>query len=163
MGSVLTPVCSRRRGYLTLQTRHLDGGAFWVLELSGETDIATFPLLRQELAYLASSHPGEAVVDVTRLEFCDVAAAQLILVAGRSVPFTLRGATGPVKRVFDLLDALQKQRLPHYLSASHSGGSNSSNPSNLSARQPLPGAGRGGKLERSAGVGDHEAGAQRSA
>jgi len=136
MGSVLTPLCSRRREYLTLRARHLDGGAFWVLELSGETDIATVGLLRQEVAYLARSNPGEAVVDVTQLEFCDVAAAQLIRVAGRRIPFTLRGATGPVKRVLDLLEALQQQRLPHYLAASHPGGITSSSASSSSARPP---------------------------
>jgi anti-anti-sigma regulatory factor len=151
MGSVMTPLWSRRREYLTLRARHLDGGAFWVLELSGETDIATVGLLRQELAYLATTNPGEAVVDVSRLEFCDVAAAQLILVAGRRVPFTVRGATGPVNRVFDLLEALQKQKLPYYRAASHP------------ARPPQPGAGRGGELEFSVGVGDHGDRASRSA
>jgi anti-anti-sigma regulatory factor len=149
MGSALTPLCSRRREYLTLWARHLDGGAFWVLELSGEADIATLGLLRQELAHLATTNTGEAVVDVTRLEFCDVAAAQMILVAACTIPFTLRGAAGPVKRVFDLLDALQKQRLPHHLPASHPRGSSPS------ARPPLPAAGPGGALEHPTGIGDH--------
>ena len=44
MGSAKTSPCSRRREYLTLRARHLDGGAFWVLELSGETDMATVAL-----------------------------------------------------------------------------------------------------------------------
>lgn len=149
MGSALTPRCSRRRQYLRLWARHLDGGACWVLELSGEADVATLDLLRQELAHLATTNTREAVVDVTRLEFCDVAAAQVILVAGCTVPFTLRGATGPVKRVFDLLDALQKQRMPHHLPASHLSGIGSS------ARPPLPAAGPGGELEHPTGIGDH--------
>lgn len=157
MGSVLTPRCSRRREYLTLWARHLDGGPFWVLELSGEANIATLGLLRQELAHLATTNTGEAVVDVTRLEFCDVAAAQMILVAGCTTPFTLRGATGPVKQVFDLLDALQKQRLPHHLPASHPRGNSSS------TRPPLLAAGRGGELEHPPGIGDHGDRARKSA
>lgn len=118
MGSVLTPLCSRHREHLRLRTRHLDDGASWVLELSGETDIASLGLLRRELAHLASSNRAEAVVDVARLQFCDVAAAELLLVAGRRIPFTLRGATGRVKRVLDLLDALHEQKLAHCLSTS---------------------------------------------
>ena len=157
MGSVMTPLCSRRRAYLTLWARHLDGGAFWVLELSGEADIATLGLLSQELAHLATTNTGEAVVDVTRLEFCDVAAAQMILVAGCTIPFTLRGATGPVKRVFDLLDALQKQGLPHHLPASHPRGGSSS------ARPPLPADGPGGELAYPTGIGDHGGRARKSA
>jgi anti-anti-sigma regulatory factor len=157
MGSVLTPRCSRRRKYLTLSARHLDGGAYWVLELSGEADTATLVLLTQELAHLAATNTGEAVVDVTRLKFCDVAAAQMILVAGSTIPFTLRGATGPVKRVFDLLDALQKQRLPHHLPGSHPRGSSSS------ARPPLLAAGPAGELEHPAGIGDHGDMARKSA
>jgi anti-anti-sigma regulatory factor len=129
----------------------------WVLELSGEADIATLGLLRQELAHLATTNTGEAVVDVTRLKFCDVAAAQMILVAECTIPFTLRGATGPVKRVFDLLDALQKQRLPHHLPGSRPGGSSSS------ARPPLPAAGPGEELEHPTGIGDHGDRARESA
>jgi anti-anti-sigma regulatory factor len=155
VGSVITPLCSRRSEYLTLRARHLDGGACWVLELSGEADIATLGLLRQELAHLATRNPGDAVVDVARLEFCDVASAQLILGARRRIPSTLRGATGSVKRVFDLLDALQRQRLPHYLAAGQPGRSSSSR---SSARPPLTGSGCGGELGVAPGVGDHGVG-----
>lgn len=157
MGSVLTPRCSRRREYLTLWARHVDGEDFWVLELSGQADIATLGLLRQELAHLATTNTREAVVDVTRLEFCDVAAAQMILVAECTIPFTLRGATGPVKRVFDLLDALQKQSLPHHLPASHPSGSSSS------TRPPLPATEPGGNPEHPTGIGDHGDRARKSA
>lgn len=160
MGSVLAPSCSRTREYLTLRTRHRDDGALWVLELSGETDIATLGLLRQELAHLASTNRGEAVVDVAGLEFCDVAAAHLIVIAGRRVPFALRGATGPVTRVLDLLDAIQQQRPPYHLCPVHRGGGKANS---SSARPPLPVAARGGTPGQSAGVGDHRGRAQRSA
>jgi hypothetical protein len=129
----------------------------WVLELSGEADIATLGLLRQELAHLATTNSGEAVVDVTQLKFCDVAAAQLILVAGSTIPFTLRGATGPAKRVFDLSDALQKQRLPHHLPGSHPRGRSSS------AQPTRPAARPAGKLEHPTGIGDHGDRARKSA
>ena len=157
MGSVLTPRCSRRREYLTLWARHLDDEAFWVLELSGEADIATLVLLRQELAQMAARNPAGVVVDVTGLVFCDVASAELILAARRTNPVTVIGGKGTVKRVFDLLDALQKQRLPHHLPASHPRGSSSS------ARPPLPEAGPGGKLEHPTGIGDHGDRARKSA
>jgi hypothetical protein len=59
------------------------------------------------------------VVDVHQLTFCDVASAHLLRTARRTIPVTLRGATGPVKRVFDLLDALDRHRLPRYLAVAN--------------------------------------------
>ena len=121
MGSVATPVWSRSRSDFTLRARHLDDGAVWLLELTGEADIATSALLRQELALLAATNRADAVVDVTSLTFCDVASAHLILTARRTKPLAVRGATGSVKRVFDLLDALRMQRQPRHLESSHPG------------------------------------------
>jgi len=100
-----------------LGARHLDAVP-WVLELSGEADIATESLLRLELTQLVRSQRELAVVDVTRLMFCDVASAHLILTAHRLVPVTVTGATGSVRRVFNLMEALQAQRLPCHLSPS---------------------------------------------
>jgi anti-anti-sigma regulatory factor len=88
-------------------------------ELSGEADLATMRLLRHELALLATREHADVVVDVTGLAFCDVASAELILAARRSNSVTLIGATGTVKRVFDLLDALQRQRPPRSHAGSH--------------------------------------------
>lgn len=119
MGSVETPRWSQTRSCATLRARHLDDGASWTLELSGEADIATLALLRQELAHMAATTPAGAVVDVTDLVFCDVGSAELILVARRTCPVRVIGATGTVKRVFDVLDALQKQRLPRHRTVSH--------------------------------------------
>ena len=112
MGSVAPPLWSPPRTDLTLQARHREDGAVWRLELSGEADIATLALLRQEVALLTAMDRADAVVDVTHLTFCDVASAHLILSARRTKPLTLRGATGSVARVFDLLDALRMQRRP---------------------------------------------------
>lgn len=119
MGSVATPVWSQTRSCASLRARHLDGGASWTLELCGEADIATLALLTQELAQLAATNPSGAVVDVTHLVFCDVGSAELILAARRTCPLSVIGATGTVKRLFDLLDALQKQRLPRHQTGSH--------------------------------------------
>ena len=149
MGSVATPFWSQTRSCVTLRARHLDGDESWTLELSGEADIATLALLKRELAQMAAMQPADVVVDVTGLVFCDVASAELILAARRTTPVTVIGATGTVKRVFDLLDALQKQRMPHHLPASHLSGIGSS------ARPPLPAAGPGGELEHPTGIGDH--------
>ena len=109
MGSVVaTPPWSQNRSCATLRARHLDGSSSWILELSGEADIATLALLRQELAHMAARDPDGVVVDVARLAFCDVASAELIQAARRTRPVTVIGATGEVERLFDLLDALQK-------------------------------------------------------
>jgi STAS domain-containing protein len=123
MGSDAALPGSSTRSEATLQARHLDDGESWLLELSGEADIATAALLRHELALLATTSRADAVVDVTRLAFCDVASAHRILTARRTRPVTVRGATGGVRRMFVLLEALQAQRLPRYL-ASGRGGAN---------------------------------------
>jgi len=116
MESVASPHWSETLTCATLSARHLDA-APWVLELSGEADIATLDLLRQELMQLARSQGAHAVVDVSPLLFCDVASTHLILTAGRLMPVTVTGATGSVKRVFDLMESLQAQRLPRFLAA----------------------------------------------
>jgi anti-anti-sigma regulatory factor len=119
MGPVITPQWSRTRSCATLSARHRDGGASWLLELSGEADIATLGLLRRELAQMARMQRADVVVDVTGLAFCDVASAESILAARRTNPVTVIGARGTVKRVFDLLDALQRQGLRRYPAVSH--------------------------------------------
>lgn len=118
MGSVTAPPWSRFRSEATLRARHLDDGTSLLLELSGQADIATAALLRQELALVAATSRAEVVVDVAGLSFCDVASAHWILTARRTRPLTVQGATGSVERVFDLLQALLAQRLPRYLASS---------------------------------------------
>jgi anti-anti-sigma regulatory factor len=104
---------------VTLRARHLAEGRSWVLELSGEADVATMGLLSQELAHIFSMHHEDVVVDVGNLAFCDVASAHLLLTAQRRDLVTVTGATGSVKRVLDLLEALQAQRMPRYLAGGH--------------------------------------------
>ena len=119
MGSVVTPSWSPALRCATLRARHR-GASTWVLELAGEADIATELLLEHELAQLVAGCSEQAVVDVTWLSFCDIASAHLILTTRRWVPVSVVGATRSVQRVFDLLDLVQAQRLPHYLPARHS-------------------------------------------
>jgi ABC-type transporter Mla MlaB component len=121
MGSVATRLSSRTVSFGTLRARHLDG-EHWVLELSGEADITTMDMLRRELAQVAVRDRQDSEVDVTRLSFCDVASAHLLLTAQRTIPVTLTGATGSVKRVFDLVGALRAQGLHRPRSPIHSTG-----------------------------------------
>jgi anti-anti-sigma regulatory factor len=115
MGSVSTPAWSPMSSSATLRALHKCREDTWVLELSGEADITTLDLLRGALGQLATIHGQDVVVDVGKLGFCDVASAHLILTARRMMPITLSGATGSVERVFALMEALQRQRLPRYL------------------------------------------------
>ena len=118
MGSVATRHWSRTTSCATLRARHLDGERSWLLELSGEADVATRRLLRDELARLLAVDRDDRVVDVSNLTFCDVASAHQLLTARRTGRVTLSGATGSVQRVFDLLEALWVERMPHYLEVS---------------------------------------------
>src|SRR5690349_10917496 len=108
MRSIATPLWSRTVSCATLRARHLEG-ASRVLELSGESDIATIEMLRRELDLLTLQRPADGVVDVTSLAFCDIASAHLIVTARRTVPVSVVGARRSVERVFDLLEALHEQ------------------------------------------------------
>ncbi len=109
MGVVATPQVQRTRSCATLRASHLDRGAQWVLELSGEADIATLSMLAEELAQAVGMNREHLAVDVTRLRFCDVRSAHLILTARRTAPVDVTGATGSVKRAFDILDLLNRR------------------------------------------------------
>src|SRR5687768_13488813 len=104
MTAVAPPRVCRASSSATLQVRHLDGGAFWVLELSGEADLATLDMLKEELAQMFAVKRQLLVIEMSKLAFCDVHSAHLIRTAQRTSPITLNGVTGPVKRVFELLD-----------------------------------------------------------
>lgn len=115
MGSVSTPLWSPMSTCATLKARHRSDGRTWVLELSGEADIATFGLVRMVVAQMATVTDECIAVDVGNLDFCDVASAHLITTSRGTTPITVWGATGSVKRVFDLLDAIQRERMPRFL------------------------------------------------
>jgi anti-sigma B factor antagonist len=107
MGSDATGHWSQTRSCATLQARHLDEGSTGVLELAGEADLTTIDLLTNELERMLALHRENVVVDISDLSFCDSASAHLLLAARRDGSATLTGARGSVKRVFDLVDALE--------------------------------------------------------
>lgn len=115
MGSVSTPQWSPMSKCATLKARHRSDGHTWVLELSGEADIATLGMVRMVAAQMDTVTDECIAVDVHGLEFCDVASAHLITTSRRTTPIIVWGATGSVKRVFDLLDAIQRERMPRFL------------------------------------------------
>lgn len=109
MGSVARRRFAQARPCTSLTARHLDEGPCWVLELSGEADVVTLGVLRAELAHAVAMNHERVVVELSRLRFCDVQSAHSILAASRATPITVRGATGSVRRTFDLLGSLQQR------------------------------------------------------
>lgn len=112
MGSTKAPpLPPQARLRTTLTSRHGAEGTSWVLAVSGEADIATIAELRDELALLGAARGrGHLVVDLSGLDFCDVACASLLLTARRTLPCSVGGASGAVRRVLDLVDALRLPR-----------------------------------------------------
>ena len=102
----LVGVASTVLGEPLFAARHHDRGGAWVLELSGECDIATLDALRTALARAVDmARDRQAlIVDVSQLAFCDTRSAVLVMQAGTAVTAALAGAEGIVRRVFDLLD-----------------------------------------------------------
>ena len=112
MGVVNASHAPPSRTCATLQTQHLDRGPDGVLVLSGEADLATRTMLREALAEAVAMNRERLIVDVTRLRFCDVQSAHLILTAGGTSPVHVTGSAGTVKRVLDLVDSLQRVPRP---------------------------------------------------
>ena len=95
----------RIRSCATLWAGHVDDGDVWTLELSGEADIATLPMLTEELAEGVRVNRPRFIIDMAGLRFCDVGSAELIMSVSRRSPVRLTRVTGLVRRVFDLLDS----------------------------------------------------------
>ena len=87
-----------------LRAKHFDRGRLWVVDLAGEADLATWEFLEAELDLATGMDRERVVLDLTRLRFCDVYCARLILAAAS----TVAGAKGPVRRVLEFLDPLQR-------------------------------------------------------
>ncbi len=99
-------------GSTKLDARRYDEGPVRVLELFGECDLATGEVLRAALTDALSSHPATLVLDLSRVEFCDVSCAGLVFSAGQHTEVVLAGLAGVVRRLFDVLDP--DQQLPRY-------------------------------------------------
>ncbi len=100
------------RARTSLGARHVDRGDVWALELSGEADVATLEMLRDELAQGVRTNRARVVIDVSGLRFCDVASADLISSVCRSPSVSLTGVAGSVKLVLDLLASEVEPSLP---------------------------------------------------
>ena len=93
-------------------SRHDHGGAR-VLELHGECDLATQSLLQRALAQALSARGHRPLIlDLSRLEFCDVGCTRMVCEASRQGRVALAGASGIVGKLVGLLDP--DQRVPRY-------------------------------------------------
>ncbi len=90
--------------HLMWPRRH-DRGRSTVLSLSGECDLSTRFQLQVALTRAVSSSDEDVlIVDLSRLEFCDVSCARLICDASRAGHVVVTGMSASVGRMFDLLD-----------------------------------------------------------
>lgn len=85
-------------------SRHYDLNRCRVLELCGEFDLATEPELRAGLELALASGPAALIVDLTRVGFCDVGCARMILAAARRTYTAVVGLSGAAALVFNLID-----------------------------------------------------------
>jgi anti-sigma B factor antagonist len=89
-------------------------GRVCVVSVSGELDIATAPALAEQIAAL----PGgieRLIMDLSGLQFIDCCGARLLAGVTSAVPpgcmVVVRGATGQVRKVLDILGVLLQQRV----------------------------------------------------
>lgn len=90
---------------------HVSGynlGCFRVLELSGDCDIATEPVLRNALMDVMAAPADAVIVDMTHVGFCDGASAAWILAAGQVHRLVVSGVGIGALRIFDFLDPDQQ-------------------------------------------------------
>jgi anti-anti-sigma factor len=68
-----------------------------VVTVTGEVDISTAGLLRDQLADVLATQPGAVLVDVTRLDFCDLSGLDALVeaasaAASAGLELTLQGS-----------------------------------------------------------------------
>jgi hypothetical protein len=98
---------------LPLLVIRYDRGGTRVLELSGECDLATRQQLENALAQALSTRDLDPLVlDLSRLEFCDVGCTWLVCEASRQGRVALAAPAGIVGKVVGLLDPAH--RVPRY-------------------------------------------------
>jgi len=80
-----------------------DGNILWV-ELYGELDLATVPMLDRELRSASARGAMRVVVDLSGLEFIDSSGLHALLAARENATYALELTRGPaaVQRLFDL-------------------------------------------------------------
>lgn len=77
------------------------------VQLRGDLDLCSAPLLEENLAALRDSGCRDVTIDISRLEFCDCSGLNVLLKAHAALQregggLTLAGITGPVQRILDL-------------------------------------------------------------
>jgi anti-sigma B factor antagonist len=90
-----------------LTVRDVEAGREHRLVLAGELDIASAPLLEDTIASLAANGTGRIVVDLSGVTFMDSTGLRALLsgdklCAANGQAFALSGASGPVRRLFEL-------------------------------------------------------------
>ena len=90
-----------------LTVREVAGDGRHRLVLSGELDIASAPILESTIASLCANGTSAIVLDLSELTFMDSTGLRAVLSAdklcsGKGHAFTLTGASGPVRRLFEL-------------------------------------------------------------
>ena len=85
--------------------RRHDSGRSTVLSLCGEYDLATRGQLQVALAHALSGGVEDVLIlDLSRLDFCDVGCARLICDASRAGHVVVTGMSATLGRMLDLLD-----------------------------------------------------------
>ncbi len=77
------------------------------LQLCGDLDLCSAPLLEENLAALRESGCRDVTIDISDLEFCDCSGLNVLLKAHAALQregggLTLAGITGPVQRILEL-------------------------------------------------------------
>ena len=78
-----------------------------VVKAVGEIDVATAPLLYQQLEDITADLRGDLVVDLSRVTFLDSTGLSFLVIAHHRVTaqgahFLIYGSTPPIRRLFDI-------------------------------------------------------------
>ncbi len=100
----MTATVDAAAAHLPLPRLHARGRST-ILSLCGECDLATRGQLQVALTQaLAGGVEHLLILDLSRLDFCDLSSARLIYEASRADRVVVTGMSASVARMFDLLD-----------------------------------------------------------
>ncbi len=89
-----------------------------VVTVTGEVDISTAGLLRDQLAGVLATQPGAVLVDVTRLDFCDLSGLDALgeaasAAASAGLELILQGCSPQLAWLLDTFAPRSGARLAH--------------------------------------------------
>jgi anti-sigma B factor antagonist len=92
----------------SLEVESVRSGDIIRLVVRGELDLATAPLMAQEIEDSCASSPVELVLDLGELRFCDSSGVREVVAAAnlcieRSVKFSVIRAQSNVRRIFEIV------------------------------------------------------------